>query len=136
MTADERQTALQLAQQGDVQALGKLLESFRPYVRLIVRALRGRRLQARLDDSDLIQDALLEVHRHFARFDGSTVAEFTAWLRPIVLRAAGHTLRRHLETDQRDVRRERAAEGLEVVADKDSSPGAQMLRQEQTVRMA
>jgi RNA polymerase sigma-70 factor (ECF subfamily) len=136
MTADEQQAALDLARQGDSQALGNLLESFRPYVRLIVRALRGRRLQARLDDSDLIQDALVEVHRHFPRFEGSTVEELVAWLRPIVLRSAGHTLRGHLETGKRDIGREQGEAGLEGAADKGSSPSAQVIRAEQTVQMA
>ena len=40
MDPGERLAALECARRGDAQALGKLLESFRPYVRVIVHGLR------------------------------------------------------------------------------------------------
>src|ERR1043165_949320 len=91
MQAHERQTALDEARQGDVPALGRLLESFRPYLRAIVGGLRDGRVEGRVDDSDLIQDALLESHRAFAGFRGTTVAELAVWLRRIAVRTTGHT---------------------------------------------
>jgi RNA polymerase sigma-70 factor (ECF subfamily) len=137
MDACDRLNALQRARQGDGQALGELLESFRPYVRVIVHGLRDRRVQARLDDSDLIQDALLEAHRSFADFRGTTVAELTVWLRQIVLRSAGHTLRNHLATGKRDPDREQGADAWrDRLADAGSSPSAVAIRQEQALRMA
>jgi RNA polymerase sigma-70 factor, ECF subfamily len=137
MNAGQQQTALERARQGDTQALGALLDGYRPYVRCLVRALGGDRLRARLDESDLIQDALLEAHRDFGRFRGGTVAELTAWLRQIVLRTAGHSLRRHLGTGKRDLARERPADGLaERTADPGSSPSAVAVRHEQAARMA
>src|SRR5262249_36006913 len=78
-----RQAALAQARRGDSQALGELLESFRPYVRVIVHALRDQRLRARVDDSDLIQDAFLEAQRSFGDFRGHSVAELAVWLRCI-----------------------------------------------------
>src|SRR5215471_46761 len=101
MNAGEQQAALARARLGDSDALGRLLDSFRPYVRYLVRALGGERLQPRVGESDLIQDALLEAHRAFGQFRGSTVAELTAWLRRIVLRTAGHSLRNHLDAAKR-----------------------------------
>jgi RNA polymerase sigma-70 factor (ECF subfamily) len=137
MNAGEQQAALERARQGDTQALGALLDSFRPYVRYLVRALGGERVQARLDESDLIQDAFLEAHRDFAQFRGGTVAELTAWLRQIVLRTAGHTLRGHLATGKRDVAREGPATGLaDRAADPASSPSVVAMRHEQAARMA
>src|SRR5258708_220876 len=97
MTAQEQQATLERAARGDPQALGELLHSLRPYVRFLVRAVRQGRLSNRLDDSDLIQDALIEVHRSFDRFNGHTLAELLAWLRSIVVRTAGHTMRGHLD---------------------------------------
>src|SRR6516162_9375904 len=102
MDAGERQAALECARQGDTRALGKLLESFRPYVRVMLRAFQDERLRARIDTSDLIQDALLEAHRSFAGFRGTTVAELVMWLRQIVLRSAGRTLRSFAGTGKRD----------------------------------
>src|SRR5262245_51550840 len=124
MNAGEQQTALEQARHGDTQALGTLLDSFRPYVRFLVRALGGERLKPRLDVSDLIQDALLEAHREFNQFRGGTVAELTAWLRQIVLRTAGHTLRNHLATARRDLSREEAGDQLATRADPSPSPSS------------
>jgi RNA polymerase sigma-70 factor (ECF subfamily) len=137
MTRADQQDALTCALQGDDRARGALLESFRPYVRLLVSALRKGRAPGRLDDSDLIQDALFEAHRQFAQFRGSTVAELAAWLRPVVLRAAGHTLRGHLGTGKRDAGREHSAEGLEELSvDPGSSPSGQAMRHEMNARLA
>ncbi|MBI3468872.1 MAG: sigma-70 family RNA polymerase sigma factor [Planctomycetes bacterium] len=139
MDARERQLALDHARQGDTQARSDLLESFRPYVRVIARAFRVNRVQARIDESDLIQDALLEAHQSFADFRGTTVGEFTAWLRQIVLHTAGRTIRDHLATGKRAVGREQpvgsdAFAGL--TAGSSSSPSAQAIRHEEADRMA
>jgi RNA polymerase sigma-70 factor (ECF subfamily) len=136
MTAGTQQVLLNRARQGDTQALGQLLHSLRPYVRFLVRAVRRGRLPSRLDDSDLIQDALVEVHRHFARFQGQTLSELLTWLRPIVVRAAGHTLRGHLGTAQRDAAREQAGEDLAAFLDEGSSPSGQAIHHEETLRLA
>jgi len=136
MKAGEQQRALDRARQGDVHALGELLDSFRPYVRFLGRAAGHRRLQARVDDSDLVQDALLEAHKQFGRFRGSTVAELTAWLRRIVLRTAAHVRRSHLEAGKRTLDREQTADDLADLADPDSTPSAQAIRDEQAARMA
>jgi RNA polymerase sigma-70 factor (ECF subfamily) len=137
MDAAARQAALEQARRGDVQALGLLLESFRPYVCVLTRTLNPGRLRARLDDSDLAQDAFLEAHRQFAGFRGTTVAELAGWLRQIVLRTTGHTLRNHLGTAKRDATREQPAEALaELAVDDGSSPSAVAIRHEQAARMA
>src|SRR5262249_18029336 len=124
------------ARQGDVHALGELLDSFRPYLRFIGRAAGHRRLQARVDDSDLVQDVLLEAHKQFVRFRGSTVAELTAWLRRIVLRTAAHARRSHLEAGKRTLDREQTADDLTDLAAPASTPSAQAIRDEQAARMA
>jgi RNA polymerase sigma-70 factor (ECF subfamily) len=137
MSDRERQAALDRARRGDRQALGELLDGFRPYVRAIAHALRDRRVQARLDDSDLVQDALLAAHRGFADFRGATVAEFTVWLRRVVLGAAGHTVRDQVAAAKRDPARERPAAGLEhLLADGRSSPSDVLLRHEQAAHVA
>lgn len=137
MTAQERLAALQAAQRGDVQALGKLLDSFRPYIRVIVHALQDQRIKARVDDSDLIQDALLEAQRNIAGFQGTTVEELAAWLRRIVVRTTGRTLRRFVGTGKRNPAREQPADGLAgQLADSGSSPSAQAIRHEEAALMA
>jgi RNA polymerase sigma-70 factor (ECF subfamily) len=137
MSPGEQQAALERARQGNTEALQTLLASFRPYVLVLTQALWIKRLQARLDHSDLAQDALLEAYRSFSAFRGTTVAELVAWLRALVLRTAGHTIRGHLETGKRDVTREQGGNGpLEWAADPGSSPSAQAIQHEQAARMA
>jgi RNA polymerase sigma-70 factor (ECF subfamily) len=137
MDAPQRQAALERAQQGDAQALGDLLQSYRPYLRVMVHSLRGDRLQTRLDDSDLIQDALLEAHRSFSAFRGSTVPELLAWLRQIVLRSAQRTIRGFVATQKRDLGREETVHGMaELLVDSGSSPSGQAIRHEQAAQMA
>ncbi len=134
---DEQQDALERARQGDVQALGFLLESYRPYVRVLVRTLHRNRLQSRLDDSDLIQDALLQVQQSFASFRGQTVGEFVSFLHLVVVRSTGHTLQGHLDAARRDVRREQPIEDVSGLVDPQAgSPSSAAIRQEQAVRMA
>jgi RNA polymerase sigma-70 factor, ECF subfamily len=136
MNARDRLASLELARRGDSRALGELLESFRPYVRVMVHGLCDGRLQARLDESDLIQDALLGAYREFARFRGSTLAELTAWLRQIVLRTASHLLRHHLGAARRDPAREQPIDSpVELTAD-EITPAEQAMRSEQAARMA
>jgi RNA polymerase sigma-70 factor (ECF subfamily) len=136
MNAREQQAALERACLGDLPARGQLLESFRPYLRYLARALGGERLPARCDVSDVVQDALLGAHRDFARFRGTTVAELTAWLRCILVRTAGHSVR-HAAAAKRAAGREQPADDLaERAVDPGSSPSDRAVRHEQAVRMA
>ncbi|HKB36908.1 MAG TPA: sigma-70 family RNA polymerase sigma factor [Gemmataceae bacterium] len=136
MEAHERQAALDRAREGDSHALGVLLESFRPYVRRLVQPFQQGQVKGRIDDSDLIQDALLEVHRSFATFHGTTVAELAVWLRCIVLRTAGRSLHAHVGVARRAVRHEQGVGELaEQLADPGTSPSAQAMRHEQAARL-
>jgi RNA polymerase sigma-70 factor (ECF subfamily) len=136
MAALDRQALLDHARRGDLSALGELFQSFRPYVRVIVQGACAARLQGKLDDSDLIQDALLEAHRGFSGFRGATVGELTMWIRQIVLRSIGHQLRSFAGTGKRDLAREERALDLDARADSASSPSEQAIRHEQAARMA
>ena len=61
---------LNRARAGSTEQLGRLLEIYRHYLRLLARIEIGRNLQAKLDASDLVQDTLLEAHRNFPKFRG------------------------------------------------------------------
>src|SRR5215831_5972747 len=98
---------LSLAQAGDSQALGQLLELYRNYLGLLARLEIGRRLQGKVDDSDLVQDTFLQAHRHFAGFRGTTEAELVSWLRQILADVVGKLVHRFYGTQRRDVRLER-----------------------------
>jgi RNA polymerase sigma-70 factor (ECF subfamily) len=80
---------------------------YRRYLELLARVHIGRRLQAKVDAADLVQDTFLEAHRHFGRFQGTTEAEFVSWLRQILAANLAMLVRRYLGTRGRDVRLER-----------------------------
>jgi RNA polymerase sigma-70 factor (ECF subfamily) len=120
------------------------LERFRSYLHLLARLeLRGQ-VPSRLDPSDVVQQTLLEAHRAAAQCRAETDAERAAWLRQILAHNLADAFRdQHRE--RRDVRRERSLErGLEqssarlacLLAAGASSPSAQAVRHEQSVRLA
>jgi RNA polymerase sigma-70 factor (ECF subfamily) len=136
---------LKLARDRPEQDLGLLLERYRSYLELLAQLQIGRRLQGKVDASDIVQETFLEVHRHFSRFRGETEAEFVAWLRQILAANLALLIRRYLGTQRRDVRLERElANGLDessqlldrgLVAGT-SSPSKHAVRREQAVALA
>ncbi len=136
---------LNQAQAGGVEQLGQLLESYRHYLRLLARLEIGRNLQAKLDASDLVQDTLLEAHRNFFRFQGTSEPQFVCWLREIMAATLGNLLRRYLGTQGRDVRLERQiAQGIDEssqlldcgLIDRGGSPSEGAAQREQGVILA
>src|SRR5262249_46362566 len=88
-------------------AFGRPLEHYRGYLALVAPLEMGRKLQGKVDSADLVQEAFLEAHRGFPRFEGRAEAEFLAWLRGILAHRLAKLLRRYLGTRGRDVRLER-----------------------------
>ncbi len=104
---------LALARQGDASARNHLFETCRSYVAVVARFQLNRRLQAKVDPSDLVQQSLLEAHRGFAEFHGGTPAEWLAWLKTIVQHNAIDVDKHFHGAALRDVRRERAITGMD-----------------------
>ena len=127
------------AARADPAALGRLLEQYRNYLRLLARVELGRRLQGKVDASDVVQDAFLDAHRYFPNFRGTVEAQFVGWLREILAGTLANLVRRYVGTQARDVRLEREiAAGLDrssVLLD-GSSPSEQAARHEQAVALA
>jgi RNA polymerase sigma-70 factor (ECF subfamily) len=73
-----------LARAGQPEALGELCDLYRNYLRLVVRTGLGPRLRERVELSDVIQEALVEVVRQFPQFTGQTEAALVGWLRRLV----------------------------------------------------
>ena len=98
---------LNRARAGDREALGKLLDRFRSYLRLLARHQLKKRLREKLDASDLIQETFLEAQRDFGQFRGSSEAELAAWLRQILAHNLANQIERYYGAKGRDVRLER-----------------------------
>jgi RNA polymerase sigma-70 factor (ECF subfamily) len=130
---------------GDAAAVGKLLEGYRNYLTLLARLTLQKRLQGKLDESDVVQEAFLEAYRDFPQFRGTTEKELTSWLRKILAHNLANVVRHYCGTRGRDVRLERELEvDLErssqafdpgLVASQ-SSPSRQAEKREQMVLVA
>jgi RNA polymerase sigma-70 factor (ECF subfamily) len=121
--------------------LGQLLETYRNYLKLLARLQVKRRLQSKVDASDVVQETFIEVQRSIGGFRGASEDEFAAWLRRILASRIADLVRRFYSAQQRDVRLERqldeemdrsshVAQGLLHSA---SSPSKQTSQHEQAV---
>jgi RNA polymerase sigma-70 factor, ECF subfamily len=136
------------ARAGGSECLGRLLQYYGNYLKLLASTQIDEKLRARCSPSDIVQETYCEAHRDFAKFRGATAEEFLAWLRAILVNNLGREVERHILTAKRDIRREislaavgesleRSAARLEsILADQRPSPSSQIHRQERTVLLA
>jgi len=115
----EPDVLLRYARTGDGSALGRLLELYRNYLKLLARLQIDRRLQVKLDASDVVQETFLEAHRDFGQFRGTTEGELVSWLRQILVTNLANLGRHYRGTQRRDIRLER-----ELAAELDESSRA------------
>jgi RNA polymerase sigma-70 factor (ECF subfamily) len=94
------------AREGDGPSRDRLFELCRSYLGLVARAQVESWLRARVDASDLVQQTMLEAHRDFDRFEGSTEGQWLAWLRRILGHNAADFVRRYRGAAKRQVFRE------------------------------
>jgi RNA polymerase sigma-70 factor (ECF subfamily) len=136
---------LRRAKEGDAPALGRLLEHYRAYLGVLARVQIGRRLQGKVDASDVVQEAFLGAYRDFPQFRGATEKEFLAWLRQVLASLLANLVRHYQGTQRRDVRLERqlaveldqSSQALDRgLAAPHSSPSQQAVRREQSVLLA
>jgi RNA polymerase sigma-70 factor, ECF subfamily len=135
---------LERARTGDIATLGQLLESYHNYLRLLARIEIGRRLQGKVDASDIVQETFLDAHRHFATFRGEVESQFVQWLRAILAGTLANVVRRYLGTQARDLNLERQLEAdldqsscalAQFLVDPQSSPSQLAIRGEQSLRV-
>ena len=95
-----------LARAGDRQALSALLERHRDRLRRMVELRLDWRLQARIDASDILQDAFLEVATRLDEYLRGPELPLFLWLRLVVGQRLATVHRHHLGTQMRDAGRE------------------------------
>lgn len=133
------------ARTDSIEALGPLLELYRNYVKLLARIEIGRRLQGKLDPSDLVQETFLDAHRQFHGFRGTDEPQFVGWLRQILAGKVANLVRHYFGTQARDIRMERELDidvdnstrhfGQQLIASL-STPSEQAVRRERAVLLA
>jgi RNA polymerase sigma-70 factor (ECF subfamily) len=93
----------------DLPPLDELLAKYRAPLKRAVLVRMDPLLAARLDASDVVQDAFAEASRRWQSFlnsEGHDAIEFYPWLRDIALRRLTDLYRRHVLAKRRTVRRE------------------------------
>ncbi|MCH7686064.1 MAG: sigma-70 family RNA polymerase sigma factor [Planctomycetes bacterium] len=132
------------ARQGQNDALGRLLELYRNYVKLLADLQINRRLQGKVSASDIVQETFLQAKRGFTQFRGTSEGELVVWLRQILASQLA-MLFRHYSTQKRDLHLEHQLDeelnhssqalGFSLVS-KQTSPSQNAIRREQSVLLA
>jgi RNA polymerase sigma-70 factor, ECF subfamily len=97
---------LQRAAAGDARAVNDLFSRHRERLRAMVRLRLNRRLQGRVDPSDVLQEAYLEVCKHLPDYVRAPTMPFFLWLRYITGQKLIGIHRQHLGARMRDAGRE------------------------------
>jgi RNA polymerase sigma-70 factor, ECF subfamily len=97
---------LERARAGDSQALNDIFARHRDRLRRMVELRLDGRLRARLDASDVVQDAYLEVARRLEEYLREPRVPLFLWLRLVVGERLAALHRHHLGTHMRDAGRE------------------------------
>ena len=105
--ASDDKVLLERALGGDCGALAELFERHRGRLEQMVRLRMDRRLQGRLDPSDVVQEAYLDVARRFREYAADPAVPFFLWLRFLTGQKLVDLHRQHLGTKMRNA-------GLEV----------------------
>ena len=142
--AEQIESLLSKARRGDERGRDELFNACRDYLNFLARAQVHKKLQSKIDASDIVQVTLLEAYRDFNNFQGNSQGEWLAWLRRILARNATDYVRCYKGTAKRDAGREVAIRhpsdatdvmGAAEPAAADASPSQQAIRRDQELRL-
>ena len=128
----------------EAHQLGGLLEGYRPRLRRMVSLRLDPRLRRRVDSSDVIQEAFVDVTRRLEEYRSTPKMPFYLWVRLLTAQKLMEFHRRHLGAERRDVRREVAARShyeassvslARAIVDQGTSPLGALLREELEQRL-
>jgi RNA polymerase sigma-70 factor (ECF subfamily) len=104
--APDTEELLRRAEQGDTQARQAVLVRHRQRLKQMVALHLDRRLAARIDPSDVVQEALLDATRGLDDYLRQRPLPFYPWLRQLAWERLIELHRRHLHAQRRSVKRE------------------------------
>ena len=93
---DDTDQLLERTSWGDERARDQLLERNRARLRTMIAVRMDRRIKARFDPSDVVQDVLQEAARNLADYLRDRPLPFHAWLREIAWKRLVNLRRRHV----------------------------------------
>ena len=97
---------LRRAATGDAEALRQLFSRYRDRLKRMVHLRLSRRLSGRVDDSDVVQEAYMDVCQKLPDYVREPGMPFFLWLRHLTGLKLAEVHRRHLGTQLRDADRE------------------------------
>ena len=104
--SDQTEELLASAKTGDEDAINRLLEKHRVAVRRLVELRLDRKVQSRVDFSDVVQDVMIEASGRLDKYLDDPVMAFHLWLRQIAWDRIIDTYRRHRVSAKRNMDRE------------------------------
>jgi RNA polymerase sigma-70 factor (ECF subfamily) len=134
---------IERARQGDAEGRDRLFELCRSYLGFVARCQVESWLRVKVDASDLVQQTMLEAHRDFAKFRGTSQQQWLAWLRRILSHNAADFVRQYRGTEKRQARREgpfrdpadSLSRGAPEPAAPDATPSQEVLRLDDELRV-
>lgn len=143
--ADETEHLVQQARQGDRRAVECLLQRYRTRLKQMVRLRMDPRVSARVDPSDVIQDALASASQRLDEYLRTQPIPFYPWLRRIAWQKLVHAHERHLDAQKRSARQEKpdyrgvsdasAMQIAKLIAGDLTSPSGAAVRDETRLRV-
>ena len=112
---------------GDEAAVTQLFTRYRKRLKQMVRLRLNRRLQGRIDESDILQEAFLEAAKRLREYLAKKPLPFFLWLRHITGEKLIDVHRRHLGAKIRDAAQEVSLHRGPMPAASSASLAAQLL---------
>ncbi len=109
--SSETKVLLRRVEEGDEQAMTELFARYRSRLRLMVKLRMDRRLQGRLDPSDVLQDVYLDVAKRAGEYRANPTMPFFLWLRFLTGQKLMALHRKHLGAQMRDAGQEVSLHG-------------------------
>src|SRR5215467_9832648 len=97
---------IERAARGDDAARQQLLAGYRDRLKRMVAVHLDRRLAARVDPSDIVQEALLDAHRELSDYLERRPLPLYPWLRQLASERLAKWHRAHIRAQKRSVGRE------------------------------
>ena len=102
----EKDELVQKAETGDQAALAELFEQYRARLKQMVLFRLDRRLQGRVDASDVLQDAYVDLSRRLPEYVNKPEMPLFLWMRFLVAQRLIDVHRQHLGAAMRDAGQE------------------------------
>lgn len=107
--SDEKtEVLLSRAREGSEDAVNQLLERHRVPIRRMVEMRLDRKVQRRIDVSDVVQEVMVEASGRLTKYLDDPVMAFHLWLRQIAWDQIIDTYRRHRVSAKRSIDREQS----------------------------